>query len=46
MTEAQMMKTPVEETKSLALKALRPRRFRDPLLEGPPLSVPPIPIYA
>ncbi len=46
MTEVPMMTTNVEESKSLAVKALRPRRFKDPLLEGPPLSVPPIPIYA
>ena len=45
MTEALTMKT-AEEPKTSSLKALRPRRFKDPLLDGPVLGTPPIPIYA
>ena len=33
------------ESKTLSLKALRPRRFQDPILSTS-MSIPPIPIYA
>lgn len=44
MNEAPNLSTQVEAKSTL--KALKPRRFKDPLLDGPALGVPPIPIYA
>lgn len=45
MNEVPNLSTQAEAPKS-TLKALKPRRFKDPLLDGPALGVPPIPIYA
>ena len=42
MNEAQIA-TPVEAPKGL--KALRPRKFQDPLLDAP-VKIGPVPIYA
>jgi hypothetical protein len=45
MNEAPIVNSYTEETKAVRLKALRPSRLKDPLLETQ-VTVSPIPIYA